>query len=377
MKSLDDENQILDLIDMCYQSVDRKDVWKDLIYKTANFVGADAGDLTIENHVDELIDVYGSFGFDPYYRENYDEAFFGKNPWILQCSKLPTCRAFNSEFEPRDFEKTAFFAEWLKPQGLRHGLGSTLEHSPLKTVHLGFIRNARRAQFGESEAAKLDRLLPHFGRAVQLADRLGKAGLEKDNLKTVLNRFVAPILLTDELGGLVLPNSAAERLLSDGEFVRLVRRNRVSFTDQSADETFRHHLSIDLKQRATDGGESSHQFPLRGAEENILIVTMAPVRMQIPASSAIAHFIVVINDPTGAPTADSSLLRKVYSLTDAESSLASALAGGADLAAYSIANGIRIGTVRWHLKNIQSKTGIHRLDRLMALFKSILCRPLI
>jgi DNA-binding CsgD family transcriptional regulator len=368
------DQKILDLVDLCYQAVEEQSYWQTVIDETSNLLGADAADVTIENHAKGLIDAYGSIGFDRFFRENYDEAYFGKNPWIQQSNRLPHCKAFSSEFEPNNFEKTTFYNEWLKPQGLRFGVGSTLESTLERNIHIGFIRNRSRQQFTETEINNLDRLLPHFRRTIRLSDKLRMAGLEKNNLTKVLDRFVAPIFLTDDCARIVLLNRAAERLLADGDVVRISRNRMVVLADKKAEEDFKKLFSLVINGFGEHAREDSWQFAIPRRPGKPLIASLTPVRMICESTGGSARCMIVINNPARDLLGNFGLLRDAYGLTEAEAKLASALAAGQTLAAYATKHEIGIGTVRWHLKNIQAKTGKHRIENLTALISSALSR---
>ncbi len=368
------DQPILDLVDLCYQAIEEPSRWQTVIEKTSNLLGADAADVTVENHSMDLLDVYGSIGFDQFFRENYDEAYFGKNPWIQQSNRLPHCKAFSNEFEPEDFEKTTFYNEWLKPQGFRFGVGSTLECTRERVIHVGFIRNRSRPQFNYREIGNLDRLLPHFRRSLRISDNLRMAGLEKSNLATVLDRFVASVFLTDQCGRIVLLNKAAERLLEDGEVIRIAGNNRLALADKNADEEFRRCFSVVLDIGAESRQGDSCRFAIARDNGSALIASFAPVRILTGSAGILARCLVVIDDPASSPQNDSALLKNAYGLTDAEAKLASALAAGEVLVEYAGNHGIGVGTARWHLKNIQAKTGKRRLESLAVLIRSTLSR---
>lgn len=71
----------------------------------------------------------------------------------------------------------------------------------------------------------------------------------------------------------------------------------------------------------------------------------------------VATVLLYLRDPCRKETANLEAFATVFKLTRAESRLVVALAGGQSVKAYAQEMDVSEETVRWHLKNVLSKTG--------------------
>ena len=62
----------------------------------------------------------------------------------------------------------------------------------------------------------------------------------------------------------------------------------------------------------------------------------------------------------GGPHVDPRILVERYGLTPAEGEVAAALAEGSTVGEIAVTTGRKESTVRWHVKNLHSKLGVHR-----------------
>ncbi|WP_231410105.1 helix-turn-helix transcriptional regulator [Ralstonia solanacearum] len=80
--------------------------------------------------------------------------------------------------------------------------------------------------------------------------------------------------------------------------------------------------------------------------------------------------LVMISDGNLAGEIPATALAALFDLTEAEARLASALVQGDTLEQYAPRRGVSIGTVRYQLKQVLSKTGTNRQSELM---RKVLC----
>ncbi|QGX97485.1 hypothetical protein EI983_04010 [Roseovarius faecimaris] len=109
-----DDKDCIDLIDVCYGAISSPSEWQRFVDLLTEALNADAGDFVIEDYASGVADPLGSTGFDPTLRLTYDEDFLGHNPWLSKLQKLPRFQAFSNDHEPSDFERSAYFNEWVR-----------------------------------------------------------------------------------------------------------------------------------------------------------------------------------------------------------------------------------------------------------------------
>jgi DNA-binding CsgD family transcriptional regulator len=368
---------LLELIDLCYAAVDDRTCWQTFINKLAQALKADAGDLAVEHYERGIAAPLGTVGFDPQYRESYDLEFLGENPWITQAHKLPLCRAFTSQFEPSDFERSDYYNLWLKPQGFRHGVGAILDKRPDRVIHLGFIRTHAHGTFSDSDAANLDRIIPHLRRAIDLSERLRVTQVESPTISSLVDHLEMAALIVDDKCRVLHMNHAANALMKQISCPLSVRANRLrvknSSTVYNIEQAVTCSASVDMLTQ-TSAPPSTILVHRDGDHLPPLILKACSLRGGVGSGTVQPKCILLIHDPTRPLPEQKSVLRLSWGLTETEASLAFAVANGERIAEYAERMGISLGTARWHLKNIQTKTGTHRMEDVVRLVHSILLK---
>jgi DNA-binding CsgD family transcriptional regulator len=372
-----DDAVLLELIDLCYAAVDDKTCWQKFIDKLAKALEADAGDLVVENYDQRVAAPLGTTGFDPHFRESYDVEFLEENPWILQAHALPVCRAFTSQLEPPNFEKSDFYNCWLKPQQLRHGVGAILDKRPDRVVHIGFVRSHAHGSYFQADATSLDRIIPHVRRVVDLSEKLGLMQPRLPSISDLVDQLEMPALLADGQGYVSHMNLAADILLQQLDCPLSVRAGRLRIKNVSASNALEQALactvSIDIftRQPADAGTVLVHRD-----DDDLppLVLKAYSLRGGLQGGLAQPSCLLLINDPSRPLSEQKPLLRLAWDFTEAESSLALALANGERISGYAERMGISPATARWHLKNIQTKTGTHRTEDVVRLVHSMLMK---
>jgi DNA-binding CsgD family transcriptional regulator len=130
------------------------------------------------------------------------------------------------------------------------------------------------------------------------------------------------------------------------------------------------HLKlVELIYRVAGGLHPGGTIKIARNGQRPLQVVVAPLHSQSVrperAVPAVAIFItgLDVKSPMDAP-----VFAEFYGLTPAEARLTNLLAGGASLKDASDQLGVRLSTVRSHLKSIFSKTGVTRQSELVRLF---------
>ncbi len=105
----------------------------------------------------------------------------------------------------------------------------------------------------------------------------------------------------------------------------------------------------------------------RAADVPPYLVSVRPLaRTSRDGHSAVrAEAIVFIRDPLKRGGAASPMLREIFGLTEAETSVALALQSGIPLEAYARTNKVSLNTVYTHLRRVREKTGCHSIADLV------------
>lgn len=371
-----DKNACLELVELCYRTVEDARVWQLFVERLTQTLSADAGDFVIEDYANGEANALGSVGFDSGLRLSYDEEFLGENPWITSLKSLPKQRAFSNELEPEDFEHSTYYNEWVRPQGFRHAIGGFVEETQTRVFHLGVLRDRKRPPFGFEDARLLNQLFPHVSRALVLSERLKQAESSHGPLATLIDQLRTAAFLVDSRSRVLLYNSIAEDLLRNGNEFRLIGGRLtpwITEAENSLEEAYKRACQIESLTPCPDRIEVV--LPKRELTRPPLILDIIPLFGSKMLSPTGSHCLVLISDPSASPPISRDLLQQMWKLTPTEAKLAIALAGGCTTGDFATRSGISIGTARWHLKNLQSKIGVNSIASLVLLVKGVALRP--
>lgn len=367
------DDLFLDLLDLCYKAVDAPEAWHQLVANAAATFGADAGDLCVEDYSVGLAHAVGTIGFETEYRESYDADFLGVNPWIERLKLCPHGRTAANHAEPEDFERSVYYNEWVKPQGLRHAMGAILDINPTRLIHIGFLRNRDRGGFSQDDAKSLDRILPHILRSILICERLSSPSSGQTSLLQLIEALAVPAFLFDSHGRILYANPLAESLCRDGSELT-IRYGRLRASNSRVNSSLKVAIAKQccLDQQADDPMRGNLFIERTDCPGMPLVLEIIPLRSDRIVGVAEPRCLLLVNDPARPLPARLEFLQKLWNLTFSEAQLALALANSESVSEYAERSGIAVSTARWHLKNIQSKTDTHSGEALVALIRASL-----
>lgn len=366
----------LDLLDLCYRSVDEPEGWQELLEAMARKFKADAGDFVLEDYTAGVALAFASTGFDPVFRDNYDDEFLGENGWINGLMAMPPGRVFGTHLEPDDFTQSVYYNEWLRPQGLRYGMGTLMEYSQRHAVQIALVRQQKNKDyFNSEEIALLERIMPHMRRAWKLQGRLRLADDAWRPLEAAVTAMNVPALLADQSGKVVFVNAAAENFLSRREDFRL-SGGRLSLEDHDGEKALKTAIAAAccLARLASEDRRSEIAVRTRDQDAPRIIVEVVPLRSVGASQFRMSRCLLLLIDPSDMTQHPEGRLRSVWDLTPTEEALAYSLSAGMTTSAFARQTGTSVGTVRWHLKNIQAKMDAETSAAVVAKVNSALRR---
>jgi DNA-binding CsgD family transcriptional regulator len=201
---------------------------------------------------------------------------------------------------------------------------------------------------------------------LQVRQRLSAAGIERRATLDALERTGVATLVVGPHGNVVYASSETERLLREGDVIRIVGGKLTAGSPKEAVRLAQLvHGAIDI---ATErGGTVGGALKLDRPDRLPLTVLVAPFR---PARDGFGPptpaALVFIRDPERL-TATGTALQGLFGLTAMEACIAAALCQGKSLDDITSAYGISINTAKTHLKGILIKTGTNRQANLVAL----------
>lgn len=267
-------------------------------------------------------------------------------------------------FDARHMSRSAIYADFLRPLGMRHTLGMVLQRSAHGHDYLAVLRASDQPAYGAREQALMELLAPHMARAGRLrAQARQLQGLAHAGT-AALDALPQGITVTDGHGRIGYANLQAQRQVREARWLH-APHGRLRLQDTAVQQHFEHALA-----RAC---QPPHQASVLHAAQGLAaIVRILP----LPAEHALASSwtrmaLVITSTPFQAGALSPGQLAELLGATPKEAALAQALAQGHTLADFAAMQGCSIHTARDHLKNLQAKTGCRRQIDLVQLVQAL------
>ncbi len=273
-------------------------------------------------------------------------------------------------FPDEQLAETAFYREWMKPQGL--ACEGPLSHAaPFSARRQGWLMCIYRLEgaraFDSDDIALCDLLAPHLVASSVLFDCFSRLRRKRVALSEVVDRFSLGILLLDAEGRLLIANLAARRILEADDGLSL-RDGLLRLDGAQADSELRQILqdAIGWRERGS-GSAGAELWVARPSGKRSYLANIVPINAAEPNSALgddVAVVLLTVPDADQSVAADR--IRRLYKLTGAEAELIRLMAEGFTLEEISRERGVTISTTRTHLKHVFSKTGTARQSELVA-----------
>ena len=336
MSGADFERLVID----AYAAAADSDHWPAFLAHMRASFGADSATLQIHDLENLAGAIALSSGTDSATEHAYNSYYAALNPWVTSAgAALRPGRVLTSEMvlTPDALERTEFYADFLRPAGLRHSVAAVVQRSDSTIAFFALQLSRKRGALADEDIERVERLMPHLTRAVELHRRVGALREQHRALRDTLDLTPWAVLLVD-------------------------RRWRIVFANRRAAAIERATLARVLLAAQSGGGAVLRE------EAPPLAVTVAPLAEANPFDAVdAATRIVVVVDPAHERGLPESWLREAFGLTPAEARLAMALARGASLDEIAGSTNVRVATLRAHLKRVFSKTGTRRQSELVRL----------
>lgn len=313
------------------------------------------------------LDISATSGIFDEYGRLYLEQFAQIDPAPALFSRLATGKANSTDrmFSREQFRADPFVNEFFRPIGLVETLGGTLFSDDARFSLIGLQRGKDRKQFDDDDIARLERLLPHITRALQLRRSFLRAEITNLGLRAALDRLPAGVVLLEADGPAMFVNAAMLTLARQTDGLSLDRSGRPLPTNQGA----RRRLEEMLRDVAGGGagGVVTVKRP-SGARDYVMLIAAAPSSVELLQwRQAGNSAIVLVHDPVAQPQSTANILEAGLHLTKGSARLLAALAAEDDLKSYAEREGVTIHTARFHLRTAMARTGTRTQAELVRL----------
>lgn len=235
---------------------------------------------------------------------------------------------------------------------------------------VGLHRAPDRKAFDDEDIAKLERLMPHLSRALQLRRSFLTLDRRDTALAEACDRLAAGFIGLDDGGRTLFANAAARRLSARSDGIALDRDGRVYAVDRAANQRL-----AELARDVVSGGPGGVVRVPRPQGRAPYVIMVAPLNLEPGVDGGRRRSrgtLFVIHDPLSLSPPVPQLVAEMFGLPLGSATMLAALAAGVELKDYAERAGISMNTVRFHLKTAYSRAGVHRQSDLVRLVTAAL-----
>jgi hypothetical protein len=263
-----------------------------------------------------------------------------------------------------------FFNEFFRPLGLEECLGGTLASTKGRFAMVGLQRPPDRHPFDDADIARLEALMPHLARALQLRRSFLELEGAAGAMSEACDRLAAGVVALDEYGRSLFVNAAARKMANANDGLSLGRGCRLFALNRAANTRL-----AELENDVRSGGAGGLARAPRAAGKPPYGIMVAPFfidRGVDRGKSRPRGVMFVIHDPLLQARTDAQTISALFGLPKGTANLVAAIAANEDLQAYAERTGISMNTVRYHLKAAYSRTGVRRQSELVRMVTTAL-----
>lgn len=287
----------------------------------------------------------------------------------MMASPIASFYASNLDLpNPERFSESRFFREWVQPQGVAYAAGSVVLREGAWLTQIILQRSARHLPFSRDDLDRLDELVPHVQKAIQMRHRFAELQLGQNFLASSLDVLAMPTLLFDEYGRVVHANRSGAQLLS-GRSTLWLEDDHLFACDDAVTRNINLEVSKAIRTSRGVSADPVSTVLLARRGQMPLMLLIAPLRLAGNALRQGAALLFAF-DPETTPSVGVDVVRTLFGLSEAEGQLAVALGSGKTLDDAAQERGTSIHTIRTQLKSIFNKTGTKRQSDLVSLLLS-------
>jgi DNA-binding CsgD family transcriptional regulator/PAS domain-containing protein len=317
----------------------------------------------------------GTPEFDDWAHSSYTGYYRQRDIWGLEIAKTVTNGVVHGHeaVDPGTLHRSEIYTDWYRKVGVHHALAGVFSLQG-ETGFVSVTRPQPRAEFDESEKARLGLLLPHIQRAVQIHRRLSAAEHQRTMTFEMLERLALGIIIVETDARIMFVNSVAQRVLQLGRDMTVVQgrlRLRNEKPKRNFEKTVRDAAWTSIGRGTSPGGIVAVPRP-EGLPLSLLI---SPYRSPL-ASDPQVHgtALIIFSNPEARADVPERLLTQMLGVSPAEGRLITALVAGQSINEYAEAVGVSKNTVKTQMRQIFNKTGYNRYSDIV---RAVAANPLL
>jgi len=352
-------------IGLLYDAALGQAAWSDAGKRLVSAVDGATLSFTAQYELQGGVDLIDMQGVTPEQVALYAAHYFGDDLWRNAAigRRITDTAILGSDLvSDLEWRHSRIYAELSRPHtDVFHGVMVAAGMLPQGggVFSLGIHRPRLARPFDQGDRDRLQGLLPHIRRAVQIRSRLGSESVRSDASAATLDKLSFGIVHLTATGRFVAANAAAHRILRDKDGLALGPTGVHAASHASDSRLQEAVLRAACTTAGKDGGDAGSYLRLErpsGLRPYTVIVTPLGLGRPVllPGTPAV---LLIVTDPEAAPRIEASALSALFGLTPAEARLVTLLVTGLSLPEVARRQGIGFETARTHLTRARAKTG--------------------
>ncbi|GEP61739.1 helix-turn-helix transcriptional regulator [Reyranella soli] len=346
------------LIESLYDAALGHHAWEQAGHQIREYMGSKTLMLSTHDPLHKRADVVLTLGMTARQVQEYGH-FAQHDVWALGAlDRRIFGKALVGEEVVEDdaFKRSYIYNEYLKPSiDARYMVGSLVRLQGGNHAAIGVHRPHGARSFTPEDAERLNRLLPHVQRALEVRQRVQGIEHKADATNFVLDRLSLGVFLISATGRLLHVNAAGEEILKNGDGLQRTP-DGIRACNRDDDKRLQ-HLIGDLRQASPDVRPAGGHLRIsRPSGRAAYAVMLTPVGPGLAGPGAAPAVLVFVSDPAAKMAADLSVLAGLFGFPPAEARLVLALMAGKQLPEIAIDTGVTYNTIRTQLARAMART---------------------
>lgn len=354
------------LIKKIYDAALDDKIWPELLEDISAEIGAVAGFYAGMDTRRKNGSYWYAHRHDPKVQSIYHEHFLAIDPTLAHVIQKPGIAFSCSDYINEEVVcSNPFYTDFLIPNGIRYVLSGVVSVSGSSVSFFGFQRTPLHPPFGEKEIKVLQRLIPHFKKADEVATKISEISESKRLAMAFLDRLDYGVVFVDQAGNIRLTNERAERWLQFGEAIT-AQFGRIQMKSSRDDRVLDQLIKAATMPDHTQGGAFITTEDAGDVKAKIVVLPIGRYE-QKHLDDCEAKAVIVIADSEQQRIMAPQVLQNSYGLTVAETKVAIGLVSGNSQDELCEKLFVSLSTIKTHTQRIFQKTGVNRQADLVRL----------
>jgi DNA-binding CsgD family transcriptional regulator len=351
-----------DVVEGLYSAALGQQSWDEAAFRLKQALDGHTLMLSVLNARTSTTEVATSYGLSAESLKMYEEHYAPHDLWVREAlaQRLYGRALVGAQLvDEHVLQNSLFYSEWLRHQYIFRLTGAMFSLHGGAFGIIGVQRPRDAKDFTPSDIHRLNLLLPHLRRALEIRQRLARAEAASSVALATFDRLRMGVVLMDPTGWLLHANVAAEAILRAGD--GLFRTPGGIHAAIKADDRR-------LQALIAEAGRTSESMAMSHVPGGHVRVSRPSGRqpyaiMVAPVGSGLTRFgkrtaavLLFITDPSEELTSDLAILRDTFGFPTAEARMVLALLNGVPPPDFARKAGLSYHTVRTLLSRAMART---------------------